>query len=539
MKKTLLSILLIFLVCPIVLAQQNIEGYLVSEFKGDWLHTPLRILSGTWDCTGTTCSCIADCPGVTELSDGDYVALDTGLATRPWKSYKVNGAPAAANTFQRLDQRSTAPYAAVSGSALYHCGKGADGTLRVIYDGNGVATALLIATDQVGVAYDGGNAATELIEITNTYEPSAGETGSTAELVFSLFGSDDDGSTYAKHAAAKWKVIKTADWVSSGEGDFSSDFEAWQTIGGTEYKVFQSSGGSLIADFGVGVYTSGVLTSYMEGFSTPYGVWVGKDGAFGISDSTAASGTKEFYISKFKDGSGNVYGQINDATGSTSSGTGTGRWLTGVGSASDPAFVLGAETNGYGFWLDTNIFTFTVQIATPARTTCKTIAPSSVGLGATSPTWATIGTYRALQFDAIGELGYFSFEVPGDWNGTSDMTLKIYVFTESDNIIADTEVIEFDATYRAINVEGNEAYDSGTTVTISPTYTQSGAGTDKQGAELTATIDYDDANQPLTVDYLVGFVINRDVGASDTYSGAIYLDQLEACWQSTSIPDHF
>jgi len=133
-------------------------------------------------------------------------------------------------------------------------------------------------------------------------------------------------------------------------------------------------------------------------------------------------------------------------------------------------------------------------------------------------------------------LAFIEFEIPDDWIGTSDMTIKIYGYPTSGDIVQAGEIIEFDAEYRSI-AEG-EAYDNGTSVTISPTYTQSGVGTDKALIELTVLIDFDNANQPLTKGDVVGIKCFRDVTTSDTYSGDFDVVKWEIQYQANTFPMH-
>ena len=157
-------------------------------------------------------------------------------------------------------------------------------------------------------------------------------------------------------------------------------------------------------------------------------------------------------------------------------------------------------------------------------------------VGGTAPAPTTIGTWRALRFNANAELAFIEFEIPDDWIGTSDMTIKIYGYPTSGDIVQAGEIIEFDAEYRSI-AEG-EAYDNGTSVTISPTYTQSGVGTDKALIELTVLIDFDNANQPLTKGDVVGIKCFRDVTTSDTYSGDFDVVKWEIQYQANTFPMH-
>jgi hypothetical protein len=165
-----------------------------------------------------------------------------------------------------------------------------------------------------------------------------------------------------------------------------------------------------------------------------------------------------------------------------------------------------------------------------------TVYASATTVGGTAPTPTTIETFRGLLFNANAEEAFIEFEVPDDWNGTSDMELKIYGFPTAGDAVADGEVVEFDATYRSI-AEG-EAYDNGTAVTISPNYTQSGGGTDKALIELEATIAYTGGNQPLTKGDVMGFKINRDVTTSDTYSGDFNVIKFEIAYTANTFSLH-
>jgi len=157
-------------------------------------------------------------------------------------------------------------------------------------------------------------------------------------------------------------------------------------------------------------------------------------------------------------------------------------------------------------------------------------------VGGTAPAPTTIGTWRALRFNANAELAFIEFEIPNDWIGTSDMYIKIYGYPTSGDIVQAGEIIEFDAEYRSI--AGGEPYDNGTSVTISPTYTQSGVGTDKALIELTVLIDFDNANQPLTKGDVVGIKCFRDVTTSDTYSGDFDVVKWEIQYQANTFPIH-
>lgn len=170
---------------------------------------------------------------------------------------------------------------------------------------------------------------------------------------------------------------------------------------------------------------------------------------------------------------------------------------------------------------------YTRHIAMPASTS---------QVGATAPTATTVGTSRGLGFDADGELVFFDTVIPEDWNGTSDMNIEIYWSAENGDAVADTEQVIWDTEYRSV-AEG-EAVDNGTLVNVACTHTQSGGGTDKELYETTCTIDYDDANQPLTAGDTLFIKLNRDVTAEagNTYSGLAILQRYEIKYTSNALP---
>jgi len=168
-------------------------------------------------------------------------------------------------------------------------------------------------------------------------------------------------------------------------------------------------------------------------------------------------------------------------------------------------------------------------------TRSKVISASAAGVGVTAPTATITGTFYGLGFDADAETAYFKYEVQEDWDGSSDMVLKIYWSPTNGDVIANGETVKFDASYRSI-AEG-EAIDNGTAVDITETYTQSGAGTDKEYIITEITIDYDNGNQPLTKGDIVGIVFNRDV-TTDTYSGDAIVSQWEIDFTSVTLSVH-
>lgn len=139
-------------------------------------------------------------------------------------------------------------------------------------------------------------------------------------------------------------------------------------------------------------------------------------------------------------------------------------------------------------------------------------------------TWTAIDIWRGLGFDANAEYAHLTFAVPEDWDAASDITLKWAWCNESGTAIADTETVIWQFSLRS-KVDG-EAIDGGTAQTGSTTYTQSGAGTDKEMHVSDITLDYDNSNNPIAAGDVCCIRVNRDF-TTDTYgSDAILL----ACW---------
>jgi len=167
-----------------------------------------------------------------------------------------------------------------------------------------------------------------------------------------------------------------------------------------------------------------------------------------------------------------------------------------------------------------------------------TINPEGATVGVTAPVAALIGTFPALAFDADAETVSFTREIPGDWDGVSDLTFRTYWCAESGDAVAAGETVKLDISMRSIDFAGGEAYDNGSAYTASDTYTQAGGGdADKQCYEQDITLVYNNANQPFAAGDQLGITFNRDV-STDTYSGDVQVTKWEIGYSSVSIPDH-
>lgn len=174
-------------------------------------------------------------------------------------------------------------------------------------------------------------------------------------------------------------------------------------------------------------------------------------------------------------------------------------------------------------------------LANTAATYTRTlkIPATAARVGNTAPTEVTIVNTRGLGFDADGELAFIAVPIPQDWNGISDIILKTSFCGTAGDAIADGETVKLDISYNS--VAQNEAVDNGTEATATITYTQSGAGTDKQMIIVNITIPYNDANQPITAGDALFIKFNRDK-TTDTYSGMAIVQAWALQYTSNCVP---
>jgi hypothetical protein len=178
-----------------------------------------------------------------------------------------------------------------------------------------------------------------------------------------------------------------------------------------------------------------------------------------------------------------------------------------------------------------------VQVAN--RTRYIDIEAGAAFVGATAPTATTTGTARCLGFDADNEVAHLSWEVPSDWVSGTSAYLKIYWHAESGDAIADTEDVQWMATYRSIDHTAHEPIDNGSVTTNTVSYTGSDAGTDKGTFEHEIEIVHNDGDNPITVGEVLYFQFDRDVsGESNSYSGLALVCRWEIKMTSNGLAEH-
>ena len=163
------------------------------------------------------------------------------------------------------------------------------------------------------------------------------------------------------------------------------------------------------------------------------------------------------------------------------------------------------------------------------------IPSSGATVGNTAPTPTTIQNTRGLGFDADAEVVYIVVKIPPDWDAATDLTFCVGWCGTAGDAIADTETVKFDISYNSVAPTGGEVVDQGTEATATTTYTQSGAGTDKEFIKTDITIPYTGGNQPLAANDALFIKFSRDV-TGDSYSGAAIVQGWAMCYESNAIP---
>ena len=143
-----------------------------------------------------------------------------------------------------------------------------------------------------------------------------------------------------------------------------------------------------------------------------------------------------------------------------------------------------------------------------AYTATKSIFIEDLRVGSTPPTLDSV--LFGWAFDADAEAIRCEAAVPEDWDGASNMTLRLHWHASA--TIDDTETMKWQVTWGTI--DAGEAADNGTEVVSATTYTQSGAGTAKEYFQTDLTIDFDDAGQPIAKGDLLTFLIQLDASNS-------------------------
>jgi hypothetical protein len=198
--------------------------------RDDWIDElkldTRTLLSGTWNCTldSTTCTGTSG-DAATELDDGDSILLYDGTY---WRSYRVDGEPSGANTFERSEPAGDARYDAINSSALYQLNTGLTATLLPVMDGAGTASGMSLSTAGIGADQVSTDEIHNLTEddVTHSWGDGTPEGSVTA----------DPGSLYIDYTNAVVYLKESGDdtntgWVDQGVIPSGSDPDATCTTG--------------------------------------------------------------------------------------------------------------------------------------------------------------------------------------------------------------------------------------------------------------------------------------------------------------------
>ena len=143
----------------------------------------------------------------------------------------------------------------------------------------------------------------------------------------------------------------------------------------------------------------------------------------------------------------------------------------------------------------------------------------------------TYGTAIGLQASSsIDQYAGCQWEVPDDWDGT-DVYFEIDWLPNS-GAMSGTDTVQWIIEYRAI-AEG-EVITLGTVKTL--TSTNSDDLSQGQTKHSRVTLPYNDANQPLTKQDHVYFLVHRNVAVANDFSGTAFVTAYEIIYTSNGFP---
>lgn len=202
----------------------------------------------------------------------------------------------------------------------------------------------------------------------------------------------------------------------------------------------------------------------------------------------------------------------------------------------DYTLTFDGETNdGILTWMeDEDYFQFQDNIRVPTYERHIQIPAFLAGTAANQPTATTVGTAGGLQFGfASDKSTYIQWEVPDDWVGGEDIYIEIDWLPDGAAIdySGSSDTVNFTITYRSI-AEG-ETITNGTAVAIPITSAEDLS--QYQTKHTRFTLDFDNANQPITKQDHMYFEIKRDV-SEDTFNGTVVVTAFEIIYNSVTLP---
>lgn len=162
------------------------------------------------------------------------------------------------------------------------------------------------------------------------------------------------------------------------------------------------------------------------------------------------------------------------------------------------------------------------------------IEASPSGNPASQMSPVTVGTATGLQASSnVDQYAGCQWEIPDDWDGT-DCYIEADWFPDSGSI-SGTAAVRWVVEYRSI-AEG-ELITKGTVATV-----DNGAGGDTTDypqyttKHTRFTLPYNHTNQPLTAQDHIYFLIHRDTGVANDYSGTVVITAFEVIYNSKGLP---
>jgi len=203
-----------------------------------------------------------DDPDVSNNYWGGFQHDNTGLTIQTGANTGAGSAPATIDNYISLQPRGTEQFQLEGDGDLVLFGGTADKDFTITLNGetnDGVLTwhededSLSIACD-LGVSGEirgsthilsgnSGNASHTFITLTNTDEPASGETSQTADIVFKVMGTTDDGSSFAAHEVGKISGRKIDDFFhATTEEDHEGGISVWGVDNGAYAEAFYTLG---------------------------------------------------------------------------------------------------------------------------------------------------------------------------------------------------------------------------------------------------------------------------------------------------------
>jgi hypothetical protein len=179
---------------------------------------------------------------------------------------------------------------------------------------------------------------------------------------------------------------------------------------------------------------------------------------------------------------------------------------------------------------DSDVTFNTVTVASYTRHIQVQAIPS--GTIANQAVGNTVGTAVGLQFASTPDkYAGFQWEVPDDWVGGEDITVEVD-WTPDSGAMSGTDTVQWILEYRSI--ASGELLTQGAIATV--TVTNNDDNAQYTSIHSSFTIDYDHADQPLTKQDHVFFLLHRNTTVANDFAGTVTVTAFEIVYNSNTIP---